>query len=94
MLTVDEYRQMVDDYFKLHYRTPLSALEIAETPGYWRDKEPCGGKRKCRALVHHYCIGWDNGIKHTYYYAENNARDSNGRFVSPHRAWKALKAGD
>lgn len=80
--------RLVDSHMRMKYRKSLDEMEITNTPGYWRDRE---------SKVHHGhplhgCIGCDGSFKATYTYFDR-AREG-GRFVSPTRTWKILKAND
>ena len=84
---MDAYNR-VKSYMKWYYNKDIEDLVISTSKGYWRDKEPCTGKNGCRHPIHG-CIGNDEGMCHTYYFAEHG-RDNRGRFLKPFRAWEEL----
>ena len=78
--------RLVDSHMRMKYRKGLDEMEITETPGYWRDRE---------AKMHpghplHGCIGCDGAFKATYTYFDRGRE--RGRFASPNRTWRILKA--
>ena len=87
------YEKAIDNvkwHFKTYHGKSIDDYEITNIPGYWRAKEPCGGKHKCRAPIHGFMFN-EGPTKHTLYYAEPGLRDSKGRFISQFRAWKLIK---
>jgi hypothetical protein len=84
----------VDDWMFLYYRKHLDDLEITDTPGYWREKEPCGGRASgCRHPIHG-CLFNSGATHHTVRFVELNCRGPDGRFISRHQSWRVLKEGD
>ena len=91
-LTAEEAREMVERSWLFPYRgLTLADVEILDSPGYWEIKEPCGGRGACSSPVHQ-AFGWDAPVKHTVTFTEHGRRDERGRFVSPYRAWRILRA--
>lgn len=83
--TVNQLRHRVAVHMMLHYRVHLDDLEIAVTPGYWRDKEP-------RMHPGHplHCSLFNYGpFKATYTYFDS-PRQKNGQFASRTRTWQRL----
>lgn len=69
-----------------HDATPAD-VEPASVPGYWRYLHPC------RGCVHPLDGPFPDGcgITHTVYYRDRDQRDTNGRWLSPYRTWKAAR---
>lgn len=66
----------------------LDDVEPTETPGYWRIKEPCGGRAGgCREPLHTFLFN-DEPTHHTVSYFDHY-RDVRGRWTSPYRTWQA-----
>lgn len=78
--STEELARRVDAYMRLRYRVSLEDLEQAETPGYWRDKEP----------KMHACLGCSGPFRATYTYFD--LPRIGGRFASTTRTWAALRA--
>lgn len=83
---VNGLREKVDAHMRLHYSTPLADMEMTDTPGYWQDKEA----KHHPGHPLHGCLGCAGPFKATYTYRDCT-RES-GRFVSPYRTWRTLKA--
>lgn len=77
---------LVDSHMRLRYRKRLSEMEITDTPGYWRDKEP--SMHPGHPL--HACLGCSGPFRATYSYFDEPR--NGGRFASRTRTWAALKA--
>lgn len=77
--------QRVDWWMRMKYGIGLDAMEIADTPGYWQDKEP----RVHPGHPLHGCIGCSGPFKATYTYFDTSRE--NGRFVSPTRSWRIIR---
>ena len=71
---------------RMKYRVSMQDIEITETPGYWRDKEP----RMHPGHPLHRCLGCDGPFQATYTYFDPPR--VNGRFASPTRTWARLRA--
>ncbi len=82
----DELAIMVDRHMRLKYRVPLAEMEIADTPGYWRDREP----KTHPGHPLHGCLGCQGPFRATYTF-HDPPRDKRGRLASTTRTWKALK---
>jgi hypothetical protein len=78
--------ERVDAHMRTHYRVPLAAMEMTDTPGYWRDKEP----RMHPGHPLHSCLGCDGPFSATYTYFDPPR--IGGRFASRTRTWAALRA--
>lgn len=81
-------RRRVDAHMRLHYRKPLADMAIGDVPGYWRDKE---------AMVHpghplHGCLFCAGPFKASYQYLDQPRDAITGRFASPYRSWRVLRA--
>lgn len=84
-MDIAETIEMVNRHMQLRYGVQLDQLEIAETPGYWMDKQP---------QIHYghplhsflFCAG---PFKATYTYFDHPR--VNGRFASVTRSWKAIR---
>ena len=74
------------DHMQRAYGMNLDDLEIAETPGYWRDRHP---KMHPRHPLHG-CLFCDGPFRATYTYYDP-PRDRRGRFASPTRTWRQMK---
>jgi|GEM_PF-3190933 len=77
---------LVDRAMRRNYGKGLDEMEIAESKGYWKDRE---------AQTHpghplHRCLFCDGPFKATYSFFDHS-RDEKGRFLSPTRAWKVIK---
>ncbi len=91
-MTVAEAKEVVERAWFFPYRgLTLDEVRITSTPGYWEKLEPCGGAGECPSPLH-WCFGCKGPVRHTVSFAEWGVRDKRGRFVSPHRAWKALRS--
>lgn len=76
-------------YLQIYHSLTPDDVEPTGTPGYWRIKQPCGGKGRCLSPLH-YCLGYEGPIRHTIDYLDDY-RDEKGRFVSPYRTWKTCR---
>jgi len=84
--------ERVDRSFRRRYGRGLSEYDIADTPGYWRRKRPCGGLGQCRSTAAHSGWGWEGPILHSASYFDDDTRDpATGRFRSPYRTWRELR---
>ncbi len=91
---LDELEALVDHvifHFRIHYGIENPGqVRRTSTPGYWEVVGGCPGGENCK---HAYrgVLGSCDGDQLTLYFAEHNpiARDENGRFASPYRAWYA-----
>lgn len=77
--------QRVDSWMRIKYGIGLDAMDITDTPGYWRDKEP----RMHHGHPLHGCIGCGGPFKATYTYFDTGRE--NGRFVSPTKSWRIIR---
>lgn len=84
-MTAQEVYDRVDFSMQIRYRRSLSEMEIADTPGYWRDREP----QMHPGHPLHSCIGCDGPFKATYTYFDEPR--SKGRFASTTRSWRLLR---
>lgn len=75
-------------HMRMKYRVEMQDIEITETPGYWRDKEP----KMHHGHPLHGCIGCDGPFRATYTYFDTPRE--HGRFASPTRTWAALRANN
>ena len=90
--TVEAARERVETAWRFAYRgLTLADVEIAAGPGYWRIKEPCGGRGACSSPMHQF-FGCDGPTQHTVTFVDPPARDERGRFLSPYRTWRILAA--
>ena len=77
----------VKSYLRIyHPDTNYDDIEISETKGYWKDKEP----KIHKGHPLHNCIACSDPFTATYQFVEHGLRDKNGRFISPFRTWKIL----
>ena len=81
----------MEAYFQSHYRASLDDVTITETPGYWDRKTLCGGRGVCRAPIHDYLFT-KGPMRHTLIYFDPGRDPVTGRFASPTRTWRALRA--
>ena len=84
--STDELARRVDAYMRLRYRVPLAEMELTDTPGYWRDKEP--KMHPCHPL--HSFLFCEGPFRASYSYFDPPR--IGGRFASMTRTWAALKA--
>jgi hypothetical protein len=75
-------------HMRMKYRVEMQDIEITDTPGYWRDKEP----KMHPGHPLHGCIGCDGPFRATYTYFDPPR--AHGRFASPTRSWAALRAAE
>lgn len=75
-------------HMRTRYGVDMADIEIADTPGYWRDKQP----RMHPGHPLHGCVGCAGPFRATYTYFD--APRLGGRFASPTRTWAALRATD
>jgi len=73
-------------HMRMKYRVEMQDIEITDTPGYWRDKEP---------KIHpghplHACLGCEGPFRATYTFFDSPRLK--GRFASPTRTWAALRS--
>jgi hypothetical protein len=69
---------------------PLDDLEPANSPGYWRQKTPCGGLAGgCQNELHRTLFN-EGPVQHAIGY-QDEIRDGHGRFISPYRTWREAK---
>lgn len=73
-------------HMRMKYRVEMQDIEITDTPGYWRDREP----KMHPGHPLHGCIGCDGPFRATYSYFDPPRE--HGRFASPTRTWAALRA--
>ena len=66
------------EFLALHHGTVPEDYEPTETPGYWRQKKPCGGLGICRHPIHG-CLGNEGPVHHTVFF-QDRFRDR-GRFA-------------
>lgn len=90
--TVSAAQRRVDAIFQSRYRTTLADVDITDTPGYWKRREPCGGRGACREPIHGTLFN-EGGIRHTLSYFDP-VRDEYGRFRSTTRTWSVLRGAD
>lgn len=81
-------RQRVDAHMRLYYRKPLADMVTSDVPGYWHDRE---------AMVHpghplHGCLFCAGPFKASYQYLDQPRDAITGRFASPYRSWRVLRA--
>ena len=77
--------QRVDSSMRMRYGIGLDAMEITDTPGYWRDKVA----KMHRGHPLHGCLGCSGPFKATYTYFDT--RRDRGRFVSPTKSWRTIR---
>ena len=87
---VEAVRRVVDAHMRLHYRKPLADMDISDVPGYWRDRE---------AIVHkghplNGCLFCGGPFKASYRYLDQPRNQFTGRFASPYRSWRVLRAAE
>jgi hypothetical protein len=74
-------------FLQSRYRlSPADVEVVPEARGYWRRREPCGGRGVCREPSHSFMF-YEGGTKHTIRYVDEVARDARGRFLSPYLTW-------
>lgn len=81
--------QRFANYLKRHYGLTPDDVELAETPGYWVIKQPCGGRGKCSSPLHSFMFN-EGPTQHTIEYLDDY-RGEKGRFISPHRTWRECR---
>jgi len=83
--TTAELVRRVDAHMRLHYRVSLDDLEMTDTPGYWKDKQP---KMHPGHPLHSFLF-CDGPFRATYTYFDPPR--IGGRFASVTRTWAALR---
>lgn len=81
-------RRRVDAHMRLYYRKPLADMETCADPGYWDDREamPQPGHPL------HGCLFCAGPFKASYRYLDPVRDAITGRFASPYRSWRVLRA--
>ena len=77
-------------YLERHYKLKVDDIEPTSTPGYWRMKQPCGGRDVCPHPMHNFLF-CEGPVRHTVYYRDLICRDKRGRFMPHYRTWKAAR---
>lgn len=81
-------RRRVDAHMRLYYRKPLADMVTAADPGGWDDRaamaHPDHSLQSCL-----FCAG---PFKARYRYLDQPRDAITGRFASPYRSWRVLRA--
>lgn len=87
---VEAVRRVVDAHMRLYYRKPLAAVATAGVPGCWQDRtsvtHPAPSLRGCL-----FCGG---AFIAQYRYLDRPRDAMTGRFASPYRSWRVLRAAE
>jgi hypothetical protein len=83
-------RQIVNSHFNLYYNCTIDDVDILDTPGYWRRKQPCGGVGKCYCQIHGFMFN-EAPMRHTVTYFDKPYDYQTHRFTSPYATWRLLK---
>ncbi len=87
---VEAVRRTVDAHMRLYHRKPLADMAIADVPGCWHDRaaitHPGPSLRGCL-----FCSG---AFIAQYRYLDRPRDAITGRFASPYRSWRVLRAAE
>jgi len=83
--------ERVAEHFRWNYHVEMADVVITDTPGYWEQRTPCGGRGQCRAPIHAFLFN-EGPIHHTFTYFDSGRDPATGRYASVTRTWRELKA--
>ena len=81
---VEAVRRVVDAHMRLYYRKPLADMAIAGVPGCWHG----------RTAVLQGCLCCGGAFSVQYRYLDPPRDPITGRFASPYRSWRVLRAAE
>lgn len=85
-MTYEKAVALLEQFLRIYYSIGIDDVEITETKGYWRFKEPCNDS--CHHPIHG-CLGNEGRIRHTISFTPS--RREKGKFVSYYEVWKTIK---